>query len=187
MNQFEFSDEFDAESILDEEVEVGIDSIMGIVESNTGENRSHLINRLEQMVKMNRSTKGFKFAGNFPLGLGLRSALREHNDASWCRFHTVDFEQISPRVRSTATAIDEEKIIESKKSRKKKNKKVAEAKRLDSSKEDAEEEEKSGELMLKLDYDGVLEAWSEKESPFSDDLLGSEATTGGADVNVCNS
>ncbi|XP_018457547.1 protein CHLOROPLAST IMPORT APPARATUS 2 isoform X2 [Raphanus sativus] len=178
VNQFEFSDEFDAESILDEEVEVGIDSIMGIVEStNSGENRGHLISRLEQMVKMNR--KGFKF----PLGLGLRSALREHNDASWCRFHTVDFEQISPRIRS-----DEEKIIESKKligeksKNKKKNKKVAEAKRLDSSKEDAGEE-KSGELMLKLDYDGVLEAWSEKESPFSDDVLGSEATTG-ADVNA---
>ncbi|KAL0734967.1 hypothetical protein Bca4012_011177 [Brassica carinata] len=185
VNQFEFSDEFDAESILDEEIEQGIDSIMGIVESNSGENRGHLIGRLEQMMMMNR--KGFKFA---PLGLGLRSALREHNDANWSRFHTVDFEQISPRIQSTAIAtVDEEKIEGKKligeKSKKKKKKKVAalpmtESKRLDSSKEDTEE--KSGELMLKLDYDGVLEAWSEKESPFADDILGSEAT--GADVNA---
>ncbi|KAJ0266896.1 Protein CHLOROPLAST IMPORT APPARATUS 2 [Hirschfeldia incana] len=181
-NQFEFSDEFDAESILDEEVEQGIDSIMGIVESNSGDNRGNLINRLEQMVKMNRRNNGFKFAGSFfPLGLGLRSALREHNDANWSRFHTVDFEQISPRIQST---VDEEKI-ESKKSKKKKKKKVTAVTTVplaESGKEDAEE--KSGELMLKLDYDGVLEAWSEKESPFpSDDILGSEATTG-ADVNA---
>ncbi|XP_009120242.2 protein CHLOROPLAST IMPORT APPARATUS 2 isoform X2 [Brassica rapa] len=177
VNLFEFSDEFDAESILDEETEEGIDSIMGIVESNSGENRGHLISRLEHMMKMNR--KGFKF----PLGLGLRSALREHNDASWCRFHTVDFEQISPRIQST---VKEEKI-ESKKSKKKKKKKVPAAaaavktvQMTETCRDDSEE--KSGQLMLKLDYDGVLEAWSEKELPFSDEILGSEAA--GADVNA---
>ncbi|KAG5376166.1 hypothetical protein IGI04_040762 [Brassica rapa subsp. trilocularis] len=177
VNLFEFSDEFDAESILDEETEEGIDSIMGIVESNSGENRGHLISRLEQMMKMNR--KGFKF----PLGLGLRSALREHNDANWCRFHTVDFEQISPRIQST---VKEEKI-ESKKSKKKKKKKVPAAaaavktvQMTETCRDDSEE--KSGLLMLKLDYDGVLEAWSEKELPFSDEILGSEAA--GGDVNA---
>ncbi|CAF2331094.1 unnamed protein product [Brassica napus] len=177
VNLFEFSDEFDAESILDEETEEGIDSIMGIVESNSGENRGHLISRLEHMMKMNR--KGFKF----PLGLGLRSALREHNDANWCRFHTVDFEQISPRIQST---VKEEKI-ESKKSKKKKKKKVPAAaaavktvQMTETCRDDSEE--KSGQLMLKLDYDGVLEAWSEKESPFSDEILASEAA--GADVNA---
>ncbi|CDY52734.1 hypothetical protein HID58_088095 [Brassica napus] len=183
VNQFEFSDEFDAESILDEEIEEGIDSIMGIVESNSGENRGHLISRLEQMMKMNRI--GFKFAGNFPLGLGLRSALREHNDANWMRFHTVDFEQISPRIQST---VEEEKIESKKligeKSKKKKKKKVPAAAKTVPMTETCRDdtEEKSGQLMLKLDYDGVLEAWSEKESPFSDEILGSEAA--GADVNA---
>ncbi|CAH2069660.1 unnamed protein product [Thlaspi arvense] len=210
VNRFDFSDEFDAESILDEEIEEGIDSIMGSVESNSGDileskvpgiNRGNRIGRLEQILMMNpwnRSSKGFRFAGNFPLGLGLRSALRENDDANRWKIHTVDFEQISPRIQTTATAIataavDEEKSDVKKsigeKSKKKKKKKVAaaatpltEPKSAESSKEDTEE--KSGRPMLKLDYDGVLEAWSDKASPFPDEILGSEAT--GADVNVCN-
>lgn len=214
-SKIDFSDEFDAESILDEEIEEGIDSIMGNVESNSGENlgilesrvpginRGYRIGRLEQMMMnpWNRSSKGFKFAGKFPLGLGLRSALRENDDANWCRFHTVDFEQISPRIQTTATTVvvaDEEKSDTKKsiaatveKSKKKKKKKVAaaapttpltESKSSESSKEDTVE--RLGGPMLKLDYDGVLEAWSDKASPFSDEILGSEAT--GADVNVCN-
>jgi hypothetical protein len=36
--------------------------------------------------------------------------------------------------------------------------------------------------LLKLDYDGVLEAWSGKESPFSDEILGSDAD--GVDFHV---
>uniref|UniRef100_A0A1J3DMK6 Protein CHLOROPLAST IMPORT APPARATUS 2 n=1 Tax=Noccaea caerulescens TaxID=107243 RepID=A0A1J3DMK6_NOCCA len=209
VNQFDFSDEFDAESILDEEIEEGIDSIMGSVESNSGDNhgihgarinRGHRIARLEQIMMMNpwnRSSKGFNFAGKYPLGLGLRSALRENNDANWCRIHTVDFEQISPRIQTTATATaiatstvadektDSKKLIGEKSKKSKKKKKVAatapltESKSAESSKEDAEE--KSGP-MLKLNYDGVLEAWSDKALVFSDELLGSETT--GADVNA---
>jgi hypothetical protein len=34
--------------------------------------------------------------------------------------------------------------------------------------------------LLKLDYDGVLEAWSDKTSPFPDEIQGSEAV----DVNA---
>ncbi|CAH8355347.1 unnamed protein product [Eruca vesicaria subsp. sativa] len=172
--KFEFSDEFDAESILDEETEEGIDSIMGTTKSNPGESRSHLIGRLEQMMTMKNqtTTKGFKFTGNFPLGLGLRSALREHNDANWLRFHTVDFEQISPRIQTTT----ESKKLIGEKSKKKKKKKGTKLPLVESS-----TEEKSGELMLKLDYDGVLEAWSEKESPFSDEVF---LASGGADVNA---
>ncbi|KAJ0246074.1 Protein CHLOROPLAST IMPORT APPARATUS 2 [Hirschfeldia incana] len=183
VSQFEFSDEFDAESILGEETEEGIDSIMGSIESEKlepGINRGRRINRLDQIMMMN---KGFKFAENIPLGLGLRSALREHN--AW-RFHTVDFEQISPRVQSTVT-VDEEKIDVKKpigEKSKKKKKKVAAAATVQlttkSSKE--ETEERSGRPMLRLDYDGVLEAWSDKATPFGDEILGSEAT--GADVNA---
>ncbi|KAF8102611.1 hypothetical protein N665_0198s0306 [Sinapis alba] len=175
VNQFEFSDEFDAESILDEETEEGIDSIMGMVESsNSSEN---LISRLEQMMKMNRSAKGFSF---FPLGLGLRSALREHNDASWLRFHTVDFEQISPRIQNKETPTEGKKLIGEKSEKKKKKKKKVPAVAAEKCKEDTEE--KSGRLMLKLDYDDVLEAWSEKASPFSDEILCSEDAR--ADVNI---
>ncbi|KAF8083510.1 hypothetical protein N665_0769s0010 [Sinapis alba] len=192
VNQFEFSDEFHAESILDQETEEGIDSIMGSIESISGEklepgiNRNRRINRLDQIMLMN---KGFKSAQNIPLGLGLRSALREHNnDATRWRFHTVDFDQISPRIQTVVTVDDDEKKEVNKKSvgekSKKKKKKVAavtvpltESKSVESSKE-----ERSGRPMLRLDYDCVLEAWSDKTSPFGDEILGSEAT--GADVNA---
>ncbi|KAG2310768.1 hypothetical protein Bca4012_025280 [Brassica carinata] len=190
VNQFEFSDEF--ESILDQETDEGIDSIMGSIESNSEPgiiNRNRRINRLDQITLSNR---GFKFAENIPLGLGLRSALREHNDANRWRFHTVDFDQISPRIQTaTAVTVGDEKT-EVKKSigekSKKKKKKVAaatvpltESKSVESSKEETEERS-SGHPMLRLDYDGVLEAWSDKTTPFGDEILGSEVT--GADVNA---
>ncbi|CAA7062436.1 unnamed protein product [Microthlaspi erraticum] len=200
VNQFDFSDEFDAESILDEEIGGGIDSIMGSLESNSGDNlgarinRSHRIARLEQIVMMNpwnRSSKGFNLAGKYPLGLGLRSALRGNNDANCLRFHTVDFEQISPRIQTPtpataiATIADGKKPIGEKSKKTKKKKKVAatapltESKSSESSKEDKEERSSP---MLKLNYDGVLNAWSDKASPFTDEILGSETT--GADVNA---
>ncbi|CAD5335121.1 unnamed protein product [Arabidopsis thaliana] len=212
IEKFDFSDEFDAESILDEEIEEGIDSIMGtVVESNSnsgiyesrvpgminrgGRSSSNRIGKLEQMMMINswnRSSNGF----NFPLGLGLRSALRENDDTKLWKIHTVDFEQISPRIQTVKTetaisTVDEEKsdgkkvVISGEKSNKKKKKKkmtatttlITESKSL----EDTEETslKRTGPL-LKLDYDGVLEAWSDKTSPFPDEIQGSEAI----DVNA---
>ncbi|XP_010483221.1 PREDICTED: protein CHLOROPLAST IMPORT APPARATUS 2-like isoform X2 [Camelina sativa] len=225
IEKLDFSDEFDAESILDEEVEEGIDSIMGtVVESNSnlgiyestvpainrGGRSSNRIGKLEQQLMIinswNRSSSnnGFKL----PLGLGLKGALRENNDPNLYKFHTVDFEQISPRIQTetaiavaTAVADDEKKPMggggeKSKKTTTKKKKKmtalVTESK--SSSAEEtitstAEETTRSCEKrtttgpLLKLDYDGVLEAWSDKTSPFPDDILGTEAATG-IDVNI---
>ncbi|CAH8338138.1 unnamed protein product [Eruca vesicaria subsp. sativa] len=174
VNQFEFSDEFDAEyRILDEETEEGIDSIMGKLEAKApGINPGRRINRLEQIMMLN---KGFKFP---PLGLGLRNALRggggQHNDA----FHTVDFDQISPRIQT----VDEVKKTEVKKSKKKKKKvtaAVTESKSVVETSKGVTEERSEGHPMLRLDYDGVLEAWSDKATPFGDESLSPEAT--GAD------
>lgn len=171
VSQFEFSEEF--ESILVEEVEEGgVDSIMGKLEPG--------INRRVNRFDHHQIMRGFKFAENIPLGLGLRTALRDHNNDA--RFRTVDFDQISPRVQSVT--VDGEKTEEVKKSKKKKKKVAAVVVPLakESSKEE-ETEERSGRPMLKLDYDGVLEAWSDKTLPFGEEILGSEVT--GADVNVC--
>lgn len=218
-NRLELFDDFDAESILDEEIEKGIDSIMGNVESNeedshrNGESRVQGVNlggschgtgRLGQMM-MNPwygSSMGFGFAGNFQLGLGLRSALRDNDDANWWRFPTVDFDQISPRIQTSTTATaaagnaksdnnNKKKTVATAVEKKKKKKKVspaaAESKSSESGKEDPESnpntnpEERSGPL-LKLDYDGVLEAWSDKASPFSDEILGPDSA--GADVHA---
>ncbi|CAN8301583.1 unnamed protein product [Cochlearia groenlandica] len=201
-NQFDFSDEFvDAESILEEEIEErGIDSIIGTLESESIEKIETRVHKLEQIVMMNQwngNYKGFRFAGKYPLGLGLRSALRENDDDAswWRRFHTVDFDQISPRIKSTIAAVEDEKVERkkvigeksSKKKQKKKKKVAAETTTATTALVAVESkindtEERSASPMLKLDYDGVLKAWSDKASPFSDDILGSEAT--GADVNA---
>ncbi|KAF8077236.1 hypothetical protein N665_1054s0013 [Sinapis alba] len=181
VNRFEL---FDEESIvLDEEIEEGIDSFMGSNESNDGE--------CTKMPCYGSYVGLFGSVGNFPLGHGLRSSLREEeeddDDASLCRYPTVELEHISPRFQTTALAdvgkhdaVDSVKsktvAVEKKKKRKRKKKvaaAAAESKRVEDLKT-----EKRVSLFLKLDYDRVLEAWSDKESPFSDEILGSHATTG---------
>ncbi|XP_010438814.1 PREDICTED: protein CHLOROPLAST IMPORT APPARATUS 2-like [Camelina sativa] len=180
-NGFGIFDDFDAGSILDEEVEEGIDSFMGSIESNQGEN-SYRIGRLEEIMKN-------AWNGRFRLGLGLRSSLREHDDdKNWCKFPTVEFDQISPRIQTAAAAAAaaDVGVVESsksktivttaegdKKKKKKKKKKVTPA--AESSGDPLPSLEQRVSPLLKLDYDGVLEAWSGKESPFSDEFLGSDA------------
>ncbi|EOA13387.1 hypothetical protein CARUB_v10026429mg [Capsella rubella] len=212
IEKLDFSDEFHAESILDEEIEEGIDSIMGAVVEpslearvpglNRGGGRSSSrIGKLEQQLMMinswNRGSNGFKPAANLPLGLGLRSSLRDKDDQNLYKFHTVDFEQISPRIQTTATTetaiatVDNaEKPIgveKSKKTTTKKKKKMTALITESKSTEETTTEETTSQPkrattgpLLKLDYDGVLDAWSDKTSPFPDDILGLEP----ADVNA---
>ncbi|VVB11453.1 unnamed protein product [Arabis nemorensis] len=112
------SDEWEAANwfgIFNEEIEQGIDSFMGNIESARSCHQS--IGRLVEMIRN-------------PFSMGLRNALRENDDTNLCRFPTVQFEQISPSEQISP--------------------------------------------LLKLDYDGVLEAWSDKDSPFSDNILASD-------------
>ncbi|KAF8114005.1 hypothetical protein N665_0043s0075 [Sinapis alba] len=168
VNQFGIFEDFDAESILDEEIEEGINSFMGNIESNDGESGFHC---LEEMTKL-------PWQGS---SLGLRNSLRECDDASLWMFPTVELEHISPRVQTSITAAaaaaegksvdvdsSKSKSVAGEEKRKKKKKKVAAAA------VDLKTEE-SVSPFLKLDYDGVIEAWSDKESPFSDEVLGSKA------------
>ncbi|KAG2263168.1 hypothetical protein Bca52824_070247 [Brassica carinata] len=178
VNRFELLDDFDAESIiLDEEIEQGIDSFMGSNESNDGECTT---------MPWYGSSIG-SGSGNFRFGL--RSSLREYDDdedASLCRYPTVELEHISPRFQTTAALADDGKsdatvaVVKKKRTKKRKKKKVAAAEESKSVKD--LETEKRVSLFLKLDYDRVLEAWSDKESPFSDEILGSHAT--GIDIHV---
>ncbi|CAF2131421.1 unnamed protein product [Brassica napus] len=121
--------------------------------------------------------------------LGLRSSLREEDDdddGSLCRYPTVELKHISPRIQTTTTAAaltDDVAVdsIKSKKKKTKKKKKVAAAAAESRSVEDLTTEKRVS-TFLKLDYDRVLEAWSDKESPFSDEILGSHAT--GIDIHT---
>ncbi|KAK2646391.1 hypothetical protein Ddye_021586 [Dipteronia dyeriana] len=152
----EFHDDFDAESILDEEIEQGIDSIMG-----------NLSVKKESIDESNNNYwYGNPFGGKMELGLGIRRgirALRHVDEGNWWSFPcTVDVLQISPKLNSTAT-----KKISS--SEKKKNKAPP-------------PNTISGELLLKLKYDDVVTAWSDKGSPFLDETLSSDAL--GNDVSA---
>lgn len=203
VTRFGIFEDFDAESILDEEVEEGIDSIMGNIESNDGENHGESgfsgrsYNRAGE-VMMNPwygSSVNFGFAGNFQPGLGLRNSLREgDDDLDWCRFPTVEFEQISPRIEAVATAAADDgqsEAVDSSKSkttataagdRKKKRKKKVAPPSPSPSAAELKSFEQRVSLSLNLDYNGVLEAWSDKALPFSDEILGLEVA--GIDVHV---
>ncbi|KAL2338684.1 hypothetical protein Fmac_013130 [Flemingia macrophylla] len=135
----------DAESILDEEIEEGMDSIMGgsIVEEE--DSKSDVVRNV---------LMAFEFARPRV------RALRQVDHVNWWNFPAVDILQISPKIRPPPPAAD----------KKVKNKKAAEKEKL------PPVEFRNGELpkpkqalMLKLNYDDVRSAWSDRGTPFADD------------------
>lgn len=164
----------------------GIDSIMGnlAVESSSA-NSSNICFGCPMGLGL-----------GFELGLGIGrpgivKALRNSDDGnynSWWNFPTVDMVELSPRFMKGSNSASE------KMKKKKKMKKVAAVAEREKA---AAEKAVAGDgetkvlelpktnsnaglgLLLKLNYDGVLSAWSDKGSPFSD-----EADSPGNDVAV---
>ncbi|KAJ7955840.1 Protein CHLOROPLAST IMPORT APPARATUS 2 like [Quillaja saponaria] len=178
VNSLELGDEcdedFDAESILDEEIEEGIDSIMGdrVDEPNgascySGHTNSWCGNPM-----------GFGFGGKFDLGFGFRRggvrAMRHVDEGNWWCFPTVDIREISPRIKKAPASVSAEK-------KKKKVEKPAapELKNAELPKENSTPKSNPG-LLLKLNHEEVLKSWSDRGSPFSDEIMGSELS--GSDV-----
>ncbi|KAJ9162786.1 hypothetical protein P3X46_022532 [Hevea brasiliensis] len=176
-NSMEFCDgyqeDFDAESILDEEIEEGIDSIMGNL-SVSNEN-----------VAMN--PMGFHFGGKFQLGFGNGikkgvRALRNGDEGNWWNFPIVDMLQISPRLNNNNNNFkpsdSKPKVKRNSNSGEKKKKKVekpaVELKNSELAKEEKSIPQLNSGLLLKLNYDSVLDVWSDRGSPFTDDISGSE-------------
>ncbi|XP_071722220.1 protein CHLOROPLAST IMPORT APPARATUS 2-like [Rutidosis leptorrhynchoides] len=157
-------EDFDADSILDEEIEevVGIDSIMGKLSvSNIDESSRDVQNQMHNDSWYEN-----------PMGLrnGVR-AFRNLDGGNWWNFPIVDMLQVSPRLNTTTTN-SKTKVSGSNRGDKKK-------KKLEK-KEVAEEEcpviipkSKFQGLLLKLNYDDVLKTWSGRDSPFPDDGPGS--------------
>lgn len=156
-------EDFDTGSILDEEIEEGIDSIMG--------NSTAVVDGGENEIQTRPM-----FAGNYPLGLGFGGnsgfglgirrgirAMRGVEDPNWWNFPTVvDMAQLSNKAE------------------KKKKKKKVEKLAVVAAKEEATmaanaivpataSKTDSNKLLLKLNYDGVLKAWSDGTSAFTDD------------------
>lgn len=92
-----YQEDFDAESMLDEEIGEGIDSIMGNLSvSNDSVNESNVGN-FSGSSRTNASCYGYPiglgFGGkfNFGFGLGMRRALRRvDGEGDWWRFPTID-------------------------------------------------------------------------------------------------
>ncbi|MCH90532.1 protein CHLOROPLAST IMPORT APPARATUS 2-like [Trifolium medium] len=167
-------DDFDAESILDEEIEEGIDSIMG---GRIQEDESNV-------SSFSQYHPWIGLGGKFDFRLGLQRAgvraLRHVDEGNWWNFPAVDMLKISPKICSvgnkTAAPV----------TNKKKKKKVVAA--VEKPKEELLKEtelakSKTTGLLLKLNYDGVRKAWSDRGTPFADDSPVSDAP--GNDINVC--
>ncbi|XP_004296491.1 PREDICTED: protein CHLOROPLAST IMPORT APPARATUS 2-like isoform X1 [Fragaria vesca subsp. vesca] len=195
-SSMEICDDFDAESMLDEEIEEGIDSIMG--SSTTSMNidsvdESSTTTSSDQMMMGScyGYPMGLGFGGNLEFGFGFRRGgvrpLRQVDDGvNWWSFPTVDVLEISPRFNKSRPSAAPPSAGKKKKKKMEKlavvESKLAEKsgspKTSQSTKEEEEEPEaETRQLMLKLDYDDVLNAWSDKASPFPEELQG------GADGN----
>ncbi|XP_022755482.1 protein CHLOROPLAST IMPORT APPARATUS 2 isoform X2 [Durio zibethinus] len=176
----EFQEDFDAESILDEEIEEGIDGIMGKLSVNqeTLSNGTCQTAQISQISSWYGNPMGYGFGGKleFGLGLGLRRgirALRHVDEGSWWNFPTVDVLQISPRTKTKAATTTTTSRAEKKK-KKKKAIVMMEAKSWEMPKENPPNPKPSPGLQLKLNYDEVVNAWSDRGSPFSEESPGSE-------------
>nr|GMD76145.1 protein CHLOROPLAST IMPORT APPARATUS 2-like [Ipomoea batatas] len=168
----EFEEDFESESILDEEIEEGgIDSIMG---------------KLNESNDSAREAEWMSACYGFPIGMGFK-AIKQAENGDWWRFPvaSINVADITPKAEKSPAPATE------KKKKKKKVEKPAEFRVNDkecssSSAQSASKEEssnpkvKSAGLLLKLNYDSVLSEWTDRPSPFSDESPCSDAA--GTDV-----
>ncbi|XP_059637513.1 protein CHLOROPLAST IMPORT APPARATUS 2-like [Cornus florida] len=177
-----YEDDFDAESILDEEIEEGIDSIMGNLCVTNGESNANCYGGHTNTC--HGLPLGLGFGRKFDLGFGMRRgvrALRNVDEGDWWKFPTVDVLDISPKFTKVSVEKKKKKIekpTDSKSSEFLKGNSTPKSPMDNSS---ASAKSNPG-LLLKLNYDDVLNAWSDRESPFSDEVPGSGLP--GNDVNA---
>ncbi|KAE9609874.1 hypothetical protein Lal_00006111 [Lupinus albus] len=169
INSLELEDDcgedFDAESILDEEIEEGIDSIMGSVAEQ--EDTNGAVTCL--------GIPAIGFGGKLDCRFGLRRALRHVDDGgNWWNLPAVDILRISPKITNKLPP-------QPPAAAEKKKKKKVEVKNPEPVKGNPMAKSNPG-LMLKLNYKEVKNAWSDKGSPFADDSPISDAS--GNDVTA---
>ncbi|PIN16273.1 hypothetical protein CDL12_11076 [Handroanthus impetiginosus] len=177
-----YQEDFDTESILDEEIgDQGIDSILGNLST---ENESTDDSSASNMQMNNACCYGYPVGLGFEYGYGMRRefrAMRHVDEGDWWRFPCVNVLDITP-----TPTIDKIPAEKKKKKKKKKaennNSEPAGENSIASPKLSPVEPSPNAGLLLKLNYDTVLNAWSDKGSPFSGDAQGSESA--GNDVQV---
>ncbi|KAL0337119.1 UNVERIFIED_CONTAM: protein CHLOROPLAST IMPORT APPARATUS 2 [Sesamum calycinum] len=185
----EYEEDFDAESILDEEIEEGIDSIMGKL-SMENEPMNNSSSYSFSSTHTNTCCYGYPVGLGFDLGHGIRRELRAMRNVDkgddWWRFPSVNVGDITQKLSKIPV------------NKKKKNveKKSSESARQESfpgtepNKEQSASTASSEEsiprpnagLLLKLNYDNIMNAWSDRGSPFYRDAPGAESA--GNDVQA---
>ncbi|CAI9298084.1 unnamed protein product [Lactuca saligna] len=164
-------DDFDTQSLLDEEIEQGIDSIMG--DSNLV-----LVNdESNDIVSTDANT-----SHGYPMGMGFGArngvkALRNGDEGNWWRIPMVDMVDITP-----APSVKCEKSPVGKKKKKKKVEELMKS-------ENGDFGSRKQRLLLKLNYDAVLNAWSDRESPVPEEIsqpasLGDDVHARGAHIDL---
>ncbi|XWS37523.1 hypothetical protein CRYUN_Cryun19dG0050500 [Craigia yunnanensis] len=105
----EFQEDFDVELILDEEIEEGIDSIMGNLSVNTLDESNGTCQgvQISQIDSWYRNPMRLGFGEKFELGLGFGlkrgvRAFRHVDEESLWNFPTIDVLQISPKMKTKA-------------------------------------------------------------------------------------
>lgn len=164
-----YQEEFDAISILAEEVD-GVDSIMGNLSvNNASVEEARVASCSCQILAWNCHPVWLGFGRNFDFGVWMRRgirALKHVDEEEWWRFPLVNILDISPKF-STGT------------SEKKKNKILKPVEKSSQSRKG----NSRPKMLLKLNYEGVLNAWSDRGTPFSKEVTGHENSS--IDLNVC--
>lgn len=162
------SPDFDAESILDEEVEEGIDSIMG----NLSMSKESIVDCLSStsnsiinpcLANLMGFGVGSRFGFGFGISSNIRDALRQSNDGEWWRSPKVAVKDIAPTlsVNPSKSAMSENKKKKKKKSKAKKaENNEGMKKKVNSAVSLREDGVLKAKLGLKLNYDGVIKEWS---------------------------
>ncbi|WOK99900.1 protein CHLOROPLAST IMPORT APPARATUS 2-like isoform X2 [Canna indica] len=179
-----FNDEFDVESILDEEVEQGIDSIIGNLQTDTlttsdNNSKDGLSTCNSSINPLHTGLIGQGMGGRFELGFGLRFgralqwALRKRDEGDWWRSPAVPVRDITPNYKSSTAVLPLEK--KSKNQQKKVDTNEVKDIRNNTNSilnnsSTSELKLKATSLGLKLDHEDVLKAWSDRGSMFSDEL-----------------
>ncbi|XP_051131629.1 protein CHLOROPLAST IMPORT APPARATUS 2 [Andrographis paniculata] len=187
-------DDFDAESILDEEIGEGIDSILG----NGPPEYSDSLAGGDQ----NNCCYGYPVGLGFDFAYGIRrepKAFRNVDDGDWWRFPCVNVVDITPPTPADKSPADKTKkkkkvssvnrIITSSAPLKVENSSISPIQTTKNANKAASDDsaaaaapQPTAGLLLKLNYDGVLNAWSDKPSPFSS--VDADADPAGGDVQA---
>ncbi|XP_008811450.2 protein CHLOROPLAST IMPORT APPARATUS 2 isoform X1 [Phoenix dactylifera] len=173
ISPFPFEEDFDAESILDEEVEEGIDSIMGNLSMNTTAantyNKEASSNCNSLIDPYLRSLMVFGVGGKFELGFGfqfrrnMQRALRHSDEGDWWRSPTVPMQEIVPKFKTSTPSSGKKKKTTKKKAEKEE---VGDTQTAGAAAKPGNFN-KSG-LGLKLNAAEVLKAWADRGSVFAD-------------------